>query len=397
MALRTVQLRRSNSTEWAAFNPILKDGEPGLDPVAGVLKFGDGITPWADLPVYAAAVDQSGSGGSVTVDWSDISNVPALFPPDEHTHVVADVTDFTEALQDAVSTLIVAGANVTTTYDDTAGTLTIAAAAGGGGTGLDAEGVRDTIGAALQGAGLITVTVNDPGDTITVSTTATANSSDATLLNRANHTGTQGSATISDFNEAAMDAVAAMLAGGTLISLSYNDTGDVLTVSTTATVNDTDANLKNRANHTGTQLSTTISDFAEAVQDVVGAFAAAGSGIALVYNDPSNTFTISQGPRSQSSQAGAYTFALADASTVVEGSSATAQTFTVPPNSSVAFPVGSEIEVVAMGAGQITAAPGAGVTLRSRGGALKTNGQYAVMSLRKRATDEWVVTGDVTT
>jgi hypothetical protein len=110
---------------------------------------------------------------------------------------------------------------------------------------------------------------------------------------------------------------------------------------------------------------------------VVGAFAAAGSGITLVYNDAANTWTVSAGPRTQSSQAGAYTFVLADQSTVVEGSSATAQTFTVPPNSSVAFPVGAEIEVVQMGAGQITLAPGAGVTLRSRGAALKTNAQYA--------------------
>jgi hypothetical protein len=165
MALKTVQLRRANSTEWAAYNPILKDGEPGLDPVAGVLKFGDGISAWADLPVYATASD-AGGGAVVTVDWADISNVPALFPPDTHTHVVADVTDFTESLQDAVNAMIVAGANVTTTYDDTTGQLTIASAGGGGGGTTDPEVVRDTIGAALQGAGLITVTVNDAADNL---------------------------------------------------------------------------------------------------------------------------------------------------------------------------------------------------------------------------------------
>ena len=39
----------------------------------------------------------------------------------------------------------------------------------------------------------------------------------------------------------------------------------LLNVANGATANDSDANLKNRANHTGTQLSSTISDFATAV------------------------------------------------------------------------------------------------------------------------------------
>lgn len=40
-------------------------------------------------------------------------------------------------------------------------------------------------------------------------------------------------------------------------------------ITTGATKNDTDANLKNRANHTGTQLSSTISDFATAIRSTV--------------------------------------------------------------------------------------------------------------------------------
>ncbi len=40
-------------------------------------------------------------------------------------------------------------------------------------------------------------------------------------------------------------------------------------IATGATKNDTDANLKNRANHTGTQPSSTISDFASTVRNTV--------------------------------------------------------------------------------------------------------------------------------
>ena len=96
------------------------------------------------------------------------------------------------------------------------------------------------------------------------------------------------------------------------------------------------------------------------------------------------------------SQTASYTLALSDAAnTCVEISAASAVNCTVPPNSSVAFPVGSVIEVVQMGAGQITVVAGAGVTLRNPS-SLVTRAQYSTVALRKRGTDEWVVSGDMT-
>lgn len=59
-----------------------------------------------------------------------------------------------------------------------------------------------------------------------------------------------------------------------------------------ATANATDAALRDRATHTGTQLSNTISDLTESVQDVVGAFVVAGAGITSTYNDVANTLTV---------------------------------------------------------------------------------------------------------
>ena len=64
-------------------------------------------------------------------------------------------------------------------------------------------------------------------------------------------------------------------------------------VATGATANDTNASLRDRTTHTGTQTSTTISDFTEAVQDVVGAFMASGTGATVTYNDAANSLTIS--------------------------------------------------------------------------------------------------------
>lgn len=72
------------------------------------------------------------------VAWSDLSGVPATFSPSAHTHPAADITDFAEAVDDRVAALLVAGANITLTYNDGANTLTIASTGGGGGANLGA-------------------------------------------------------------------------------------------------------------------------------------------------------------------------------------------------------------------------------------------------------------------
>ena len=64
-----------------------------------------------------------------------------------------------------------------------------------------------------------------------VASGATANATDAQLRDRSTHTGSQASATISDFSEAVDDRVAALLVAGSNISLTYNDAGNALTVS----------------------------------------------------------------------------------------------------------------------------------------------------------------------
>ena len=90
-----------------------------------------------------------------------------------------------------------------------------------------------------------------------------------------------------------------------------------------------------------------------------------------------------------------YTFVLGDNGMFVEGNNGSAQTYTVPPNSSVAFPIGKTvINVGQYGAGQITIAAGAGVTIRSAGSRLKIGEQYGTVSLVKIGTDEWWLFGN---
>ncbi|HKZ96211.1 MAG TPA: DUF2793 domain-containing protein [Hyphomicrobiaceae bacterium] len=100
--------------------------------------------------------------------------------------------------------------------------------------------------------------------------------------------------------------------------------------------------------------------------------------------------------RAINTQTASYTAVAGDAGKTVEMNVGSANTFTVPPNSSVAFAIGTYINVAQYGAGATTVTAGAGVTIRNRSG-LKTAGQYALATLYKRGTDEWVAGGDLTT
>jgi hypothetical protein len=90
-----------------------------------------------------------------------------------------------------------------------------------------------------------------------------------------------------------------------------------------------------------------------------------------------------------------YTAVLADDGKLVTCSNAAAIALTIPPNSSVAFGIGTQINVMQLGAGQVTITAGVGVTLQSSASKLKTNGQYAVATCCKIATDTWVVIGNL--
>jgi hypothetical protein len=97
---------------------------------------------------------------------------------------------------------------------------------------------------------------------------------------------------------------------------------------------------------------------------------------------------------STNAQPSYYTLVLADKNKIVEMGDSGAHTLTVPPNSSVAFPVGSQINILQTGVGRTTVTAGAGVTINASPG-LKLRAQWSYATLIKRATDTWVLVGDV--
>jgi hypothetical protein len=88
-----------------------------------------------------------------------------------------------------------------------------------------------------------------------------------------------------------------------------------------------------------------------------------------------------------------YTFVLADAGKLVTSSNGSAQTFTVPPNSSVAYATGTQIIVQNIGSANCTLAQGSGVTITSVDSSKEIDGQYASAALIKTATDAWTLIG----
>lgn len=80
--------------------------------------------------------------------------------------------------------------------------------------------------------------------------------------------------------------LATSVSNGTITSTMFDKINDI---AAGATVNDTDANLRDRATHTGVQLADTISDLGEAVQDIMGLTFIDGTDIAVTYNDALGT------------------------------------------------------------------------------------------------------------
>ena len=68
---------------------------------------------------------------------------------------------------------------------------------------------------------------------------------------------------------------------------------------------------------------------------------------------------------------------------------------TIPPNGDVAFPLGTQIVIVRLGAGDVTIVEGSGVTTRSDGDKAKIKAQYGSCVLIKHETNEWYILGNL--
>lgn len=255
-------------------------------------------------------------GLEVTIgsDWDDITNKPSTFAPSAHTHSTADITGLGELIEDTIGSKVVAGTNVTVSYNDTTGQTTINSTASGGAsdwstlTGKPStfeptvESVQDIVATTLVAGTNVTLTYNDAGNTLTVASTGSGGTPDWSVI-------TGKPSTFEPTIESVQDIVGAQLVAGSGVSVTYNDAAGTTTIANTAAAPDWS---------TLTGKPSTFEPVVESVQDIVGAQLLGGTGITVTYNDAGGTSTISN------------TGALVDLSNTAFQAASTAQSLSLP-------------------------------------------------------------------
>lgn len=152
------------------------------------------------------------------------------------------------------------------------------------------------------------------------------------------------------------------------------------------------ANIQEWQNSGGTEMAWVDKDgkvFSQSAQVFTTASSIPQASVANLTTDLSSKFPLNV---STSSLTASHTLVIGDAQKVVEMNVSTANTLTIPLDSSVNFPIGTSILVIQTGTGQTSIAGASGVTVNSNIG-LKIIGRWAAATLIKRGANSWVAVG----
>lgn len=72
-----ISLRNDTATNWTTKNPILKNGELGIESDTNLIKIGNGTSTWTSLS-YINIV--------TSIAWSGVTGKPDTYPPADHNH-----------------------------------------------------------------------------------------------------------------------------------------------------------------------------------------------------------------------------------------------------------------------------------------------------------------------
>ena len=90
-----------------------------------------------------------------------------------------------------------------------------------------------------------------------------------------------------------------------------------------------------------------------------------------------------------------HTLVAADAGKALVCDNTSAITMTVPNDTTYNFTIGQTFVVIQKGTGAVTVSGAVGVTVNSKGSTVKTAGQYSEARLIKTASNEWLLSGDL--
>ena len=260
-----IQLRRDTAANWTSANPVLAAGQPGFETDTRKWKVGDGTTAWNSLAYM---------GG--TAAWADITGKPSTFPPSAHTHVIADVTGLQTALDDKAPTTHIgsggaAHANASTSV---AGFMSAADK-----TKLDGIAAGAQTGTVTSVGGTGTVS----GLTLSGTVTTTGNLTLGGALDVP-----AGHITLARMANLAANSIIGNNTGSAAapLALTAAQVRTLLNVADGATANATDAALRDRSTHTGTQAASTITGTLAVANGGTGVTTSTGTSSVVLSNSP---------------------------------------------------------------------------------------------------------------
>jgi hypothetical protein len=126
-------------TDARARAAISASGDLSYNSGTGVISFSETYGTASELLTALLTVDGAGSSldadlldgqeGTYYLAWANLTGVPSTFAPSAHTHASSEITDFQEAVEDVTGNLITAGTNISVSYNDVSGVLTISSTA----------------------------------------------------------------------------------------------------------------------------------------------------------------------------------------------------------------------------------------------------------------------------
>ena len=258
------------------------------------------------------------AGSNVTLTYDDVAGTLTItgVEDDLSNNTTDDLTEgsnlyfTTERVDDQVAALLTAGSNITLTYDDVAGTLTI--------TGVEDDLSNNTTSDLAEGTNLYYTTARFDTAFTGKSTTDLSEGTNLYYTTARFDTAFSGKST-TDLSEGTNlyftdervdDRVNNLLVAGTNITLTYDDTANTLTITGTDTTLSQEQveDFVDNVLVAGTNVSITYDDAAgtitiastdtntqlsqEEVEDYVAGVVTAGSGISVTYDDIAGTLTI---------------------------------------------------------------------------------------------------------
>jgi hypothetical protein len=425
MATR-MQQRRGTAQQWTTANPTLGAGEIGFETDTNKFKIGNGSSNWAALSYFAntagleALLNDGAPAALNTLNEiaAAINDDPAFFTTiatnlsthesDTSVHGIADTSVLAtfSYVTDAI-------ASVTGEYSDLAGTGLA------WNSGTNSLEIDNTVATETYADGAVTThnsaTANVHG---IADTSVLATTTDVSTAQTAAETTASGYVTT---HNSATTNVHGIADTSILVTTTGTQTLTNKTITSPVGLAKADVGLGNvdntadaskpvstaQATAIETAKTEAIADATSQVNAILaGAPAALNTldELAAALGDDANfasTVTTSLGLKVDSltpitQKTASYTLStLNHRDDLIEMGSASALTLTIPLNATIAYPVGTSIDILQTGAGQVTIAGTAGVTVNATPG-LKLRTQWSSCTLFKRAENTWVVYGDLT-